>query len=125
MALTKFGHEVRSMRRNVGVTLSKMAEDLDTSPAFLSAIETGRNKIPHKWVEELYSYFSSKGESISIGKFRALADQSNQTVSLDGLAPQHRALLAGFAHSDLEQEQLAAIGKILEEAWEKNSNENS
>ncbi|HEZ7495939.1 TPA: helix-turn-helix transcriptional regulator, partial [Neisseria meningitidis] len=44
MGLTKFGAAVREARRQTKQTLQTMAATLGTSPAFLSAIETGRSK---------------------------------------------------------------------------------
>ncbi|HBN8920219.1 TPA: helix-turn-helix transcriptional regulator, partial [Pseudomonas aeruginosa] len=56
MSLTKFGIAVREYRRQLGLTLSTMAASLSTSPAFLSAMETGRSKIPMEWVEKISEY---------------------------------------------------------------------
>ncbi|HCE6991526.1 TPA: helix-turn-helix transcriptional regulator, partial [Pseudomonas aeruginosa] len=61
MSLTKFGIAVREYRRQLGLTLSTMAASLSTSPAFLSAMETGRSKIPMEWVEKISEYFAVKG----------------------------------------------------------------
>lgn len=115
MSLTKFGSAVREYRRNLELTLSAMATALGTSPAFLSAMETGRSKVPMEWVEKIAGFFASRGETIQINRLKALASESNESVSLEGLPPHHKMLIAGFAHSDLNQEQLARLGKLLSE----------
>ena len=117
MSLTKFGTAVREYRRQLGLTLSTMAAALGTSSAFLSAMETGRSKVPMEWAEKIGSYFSSQGKSIQIDRLKAMACESNDSVSLEGLPPHHKMLIAGFANSDLNQEQLAKLGKLLSEIY--------
>jgi hypothetical protein len=92
-----------------------MATALDTSPAFLSAMETGRSKIPMEWVEKISSYFESLGITVNRSKLKASACEDNESVSLIGLPAHHRMLIAGFANSDLNQEQLAKLGRLLSE----------
>lgn len=115
MSLSKFGVTVREFRRSLGVTLSSMASALDTSPAFLSAMETGRSKIPMEWVDKISSYFETSGLNVNRPKLKASACEDNESVSLQGLPPHHRMLIAGFANSDLNQEQLAKLGRLLSE----------
>ncbi|NVZ95251.1 helix-turn-helix transcriptional regulator [Pseudomonas sp. D6002] len=115
MSLSKFGVRVREFRRSLGVTLSSMATALDTSPAFLSAMETGRSKIPMEWVDKISSYFEKSGMSVNRATLKASACEDNESVSLVGLPPHHRMLIAGFANSDLNQEQLAKLGRLLSE----------
>lgn len=113
MSLSKFGVAVREFRRSLEVTLSSMATALGTSPAFLSAMETGRSKIPMEWVDKISSYFESAGLEVNRSKLKASACEDNQSVSLAGLPAHHRMLIAGFANSDLNQEQLAKLGRLL------------
>ncbi|MCY1545842.1 hypothetical protein D9M68_818020 [compost metagenome] len=117
MSLTKFGTAVREYRRQLGLTLSTMAAALGTSPAFLSSMETGRSKIPMDWVEKIAVYFSTQGKAVHLQQLKAMACESNESVSLEGLPPHHKMLIAGFANSDLNQEQLAKLGKLLSEVY--------
>lgn len=117
MSLTKFGTVVREKRRILKVTLSKMATDLNTSPAFLSAMETGRNKVPMEWVSRIASYFKALDADVDEQWLKVLANESNESVSLEGLPPHHKMLVAGFANSDLNQEQLRRLGEILHEIY--------
>ena len=119
MSLTKFGEQVRDYRRQLGLTLSTMASALSTSPAFLSAMETGRSKIPMEWVEKISEYFAGKGLSVRSRELRAMACEDNESVSLEGLPQHHKMLIAGFANSDLTQEQLANFGRLLAEIYEE------
>lgn len=117
MSLTKFGTEIREYRRSLDLTLSAMAIALKTSPAFLSAMETGRSKVPMDWVEKIAEYFRAHNLPVQTNRLKALACESNESVSLEGLPPHHRMLIAGFANSDLNQEQLTKLGKLLSEIY--------
>ena len=44
--MTPFGKKLREMRREKGVTLTDMAEALEVSPAYLSALEHGKRGRP-------------------------------------------------------------------------------
>lgn len=113
--LNEFGKVVRKARIDAGVTMYQMAEELQTTASFLSAIETGRKKIPADWVGAIEKYFSVKGFHLkSLGQ---LADISNKTVSLDGLTREHQMLVAGFARvqsSAITQEEVISFKKLLQ-----------
>lgn len=113
MKLTEFGAAVRHARGQLGKTLMAMANDLGTSPAFLSALETGRNKVPAQWVVKIDEYF--KGLNFPIRDLPSLADAANESVSIDGLPLQHQLLVSGFAKSAYTQEQLNAIGEFFQQ----------
>lgn len=117
MKLTEFGTAVRQARGRAGKTLMAMANDLGTSPAFLSAIETGRNKVPAQWVIKIDEYFKRLGNPIE--NLPMLADAANETVSIDGLPLQHQLLVSGFAKSAYTQEQLKSIGDFLQQLHAK------
>lgn len=115
MSLTKFGSAVREYRRQRNLTLTTMAAALGSSPAFLSAMETGRSKVPMEWASKIAKYFSLSGDIVEENDLRILACEANDSVSLEGLPPHHKMLIAGFANSHLNQEQLAKLGKFLTE----------
>lgn len=123
MALSKFGVTVRNLRRQLELTLSTMAHDLETSPAFLSALETGRSKIPMEWAEKIAAYFAQKGLTINKSLLKTYACEANDSVSLEGLPPHHKMLIAGFANSDLNQEQLKKLGAVLSEIYGEKVND--
>ena len=109
MALTPFGKAVRKARLDADVTLSEMATALNVTSPFLSAMETGRKKVPSELVSKIQRFFAA--HHVAIDDLGALADMSNNTVSLEGLVPEHQMMVAGFARvsypdadpTDLEQ----------------------
>jgi len=101
MALTPFGKAVRKARLDADATLSEMAAALNVTSAFLSALETGRKKIPPDMAEKVEAYFARRG--VHIEKLQPLADVSNETVSLEGLNPEHQMMVAGFARASWDR----------------------
>lgn len=117
MAVTKFGEAVRIARRNTKDTLMTMSEALGKSVAFISAIETGRSKIPLDFVKEIEDFFESKGYTFE-ENLRVLAQIENKNVPLDGLSVQQQMMVAGFANSQLSNEQIQKISKLLSQVTE-------
>ena len=112
MAVTEFGKAVRSARRETKDTLLTMSKALNKSVAFLSAIETGRTKIPLDFISLVINYFNVKGYYFK-EDLNTLAYVDNKSVEIDGLSYQHQMLVAGFANSRYTQEELAKISSLL------------
>ena len=102
---------MRTARLQADITMQQMAEELETTAAFLSAIETGRKKIPNQWVEKIESFFKQKGQKIE--QLSAHADVSNGQVSLESLAPAQQMLMAGFARANLDDDQIKKFEELL------------
>lgn len=122
MAVTRFGEVIRLARRNTNDTLMTMSEGLGKSVAFISAIETGRSKIPLDFVEKIENFFAKK-EYFFEDNLKVLANIENKNVPLDGLTVQHQMMVAGFANSQLSNEQIQKISKLLQKI--KNVSEDS
>lgn len=113
--LNDFGKKVRKARIDADVTMQEMAQDLGTTASFLSAMETGRKRIPAEWVGAIGRYFTGKG--VVVTDLGPAADVSNNAVSLDGLTREHQMLVAGFARvqsSSLSAEDVVAFKSLLE-----------
>ena len=113
MALTEFGKVVRKARIDTGYTLLTMSQELNTTPAYLSGLETGLKKIPKKWVEKISDFFESKNYEIK--DLQQLSSVSNKSVVIDGLPLQQQMLIAGFAKSPFTVEQLRSFANLLKE----------
>jgi len=96
MSITEFGRIVRKARIDADLTLGDMARDLGVSAPFLSALETGRKKIPADWLGKIAVYLRERHRQ-PVPDLETAADVANRSVSLEGLSPQHQALVAGFA----------------------------
>lgn len=55
--LTEFGKALRKIRIEHEELLKDMATVLDVSPAYLSAVETGKRRIPDGWAEKISDHY--------------------------------------------------------------------
>lgn len=93
----------------------QMADELKTTPSFLSAIETGRKKVPAEWVPKVEHYFAERG--VTVSELRTAADAANKSVSLEGLSREHQMLVAGFARvqsSSLSPDDVDNFKRLLQ-----------
>lgn len=114
MALTNFGKAVRTARIQTDATLQQMADELATTPAFLSAMETGRKKVPTLWVQKIQTFFGKRG--VQLHDLEDLATVANGQVSLNGLSPAQQMMVAGFARTSLDADQLKNFEALLKQA---------
>lgn len=122
MSITAFGKAVREARQKTKDTLMTMSEALNKSPAFLSAVETGKSKIPMDFVEEVIVFFKSKNY-IFQDDLKSLAMTDNKNAPLDGLSHQQQMMVAGFASSPLTAEELTQLSNILSEIRKRKHDE--
>lgn len=55
--ITEFGKALRKIRIDRGEVLRDMAAKLEVSPSFISAIETGKKKIPNGFLEQIVNLY--------------------------------------------------------------------
>lgn len=120
MNITEFGKVVRKARLDAEVSLLSMANELEVSSAFLSGMETGRKKVTEEWVHKIRLFFASR--NIELPTIAEAADISNKSVSLEGLSPAHQMLVAGFARTSLNHEDMENLKKLLAAANAKKEN---
>lgn len=56
--LTEFGKFVRKLRIDRSELLIEMAQKLQVTPAFLSAVEVGKKNVPSGWKDELVRLYN-------------------------------------------------------------------
>lgn len=113
MGLTEFGKAVRKARVDIDETLSSMAKAMGVSPAFLSAMETGRKRIPADFVQKIEDFFASK--DFKIEHLRDLATVSNKSILLDeGVSRAQQMMAAKFARSKYSESELKNIRELFE-----------
>lgn len=79
--ITKLGVFLRKLRLDQGEILKNMADRLEVSTSFLSAVENGKKRVPQRWYEEipkLYSFEESQTEQF----LRAIAD-TEQVIEIN------------------------------------------
>lgn len=116
--MTPFGARLRALRAARGITLKKLAEALQVSAAYLSALEHGKRGAPtpglvHQ-VNEFFGLIWDEAEELS-----QLARLSNPrvTVNTAGLTPEQTALANRLAQAihRLPPGTVAALHAVLDE----------
>jgi transcriptional regulator with XRE-family HTH domain len=105
--VTPFGVRMRELRAERGVTLKQMAEALNISSAYLSALEHGRRGQPSiQLVRQICAYFNLFWDDAEA--LERVAEMSHPRIVVDtaGLSPQATELA----------NQLAAVIRRLDEA---------
>lgn len=109
--ITPFGIATRKLRLDKGLRLLDLAEKLNLSSSFISAVETGKKPIPASYVDSVSAAMgltSAEGADL-----QRAADRSKTVVDIDGLQGSQRELVAAFARKlhDLPPEFLEEIKK--------------
>lgn len=58
MAYTKFGEFVRILRIKHHEIMGDMADWLETSTPFLSAVENGKKNVPAEWIDKIIAHYN-------------------------------------------------------------------
>ena len=118
---TILGAFLRKLRLQHGEKLKDMAENLNVSSAFLSAVENGKKKMPDSWYDKLaslYNLSTKQQEDLQIAVI-----ESGETVELNikDISSGNRELAICFArHFDsLDEETSKQIFAILKQKEEE------
>lgn len=114
--MTPFGKKLREMRREKGVTLTDMAEALEVSPAYLSALEHGKRGRPSLLLQhQICGYFNIIWDEAEALQRLARISHPRVTVDTAGLSPDATELAnllaerIGDLPNDLIGKMLAAV----------------
>lgn len=95
--LTAFGRFLRKLRIDHEELLKDMATKLNVSSAYLSAVETGKRKIPTSWVDIISSLYSlSKDEQANLQDAYELSAQEVR-INLASASDYKREAVISFA----------------------------
>lgn len=122
--LTEFGKALRKIRIDKQLLLKDMASSLEVSSAYLSAVETGKRRIPQDWVGKIASIYSLNREEQD--DLQNAADDSvlDVTISLENVSAQKRNAVLSFARAldGLDDEDLKRIMSSMKIKEEKRGN---
>lgn len=113
--LTSLGKFLRKLRIDRGEILRDMSVKLGVSVSFLSAVETGKKKMPASWnrlICDLYQLDNEQRKQFTT----AIADtEQNIEMNFANSDMGKRELAVSFARKfpDINEKQIAAIRKIL------------
>lgn len=113
--LTDFGKFCRKLRIDKDELLKDMAEKLNVTSSYLSAVENGKRDIPDSWeLIIIEKYCLSKTEAKELNE-AIYVSQKQLKISLDSLRNDDKDLVLSFARKfeDLTDENKNTIRKLL------------
>lgn len=117
--MTPFGAKVRRLRKSQGLTLTKMAEALGVSGAYLSALEHGHRGRPNwSMVQRIITYFNVIWDEAEELERLARISDPRVTVNTAGMHPRATELANELAQSigSLEEDDLDFLLRTLKNA---------
>jgi transcriptional regulator with XRE-family HTH domain len=115
--VTPFGARLRALRAERGVTLTHLADTLQVSAAYLSALEHGRRGAPSPGlVHQVNEYFGLIWDEADDMAGLARLSNPRVTVNTAGLTPEQTALANRLAQAihRLTPETVAALHAVLD-----------
>ena len=113
--LTAFGKFCRTLRINQGMLLKDLADLLNVTSAYLSAVEVGKKNVPEKWEARISNIFNLDQEGRK--ELKRAIDTSSKVVkvNLNDANEQQRELAVVFARklNDLDKTDLNNIFEII------------
>ncbi len=113
---TILGDLLRSIRMKADISLRRMASDLGVSPAFLSAVENGKKKMPDAWLSLIPATYSLSADEIE--EFKDVAYESFDTVAVNiaNASEANKKLAIRFARrfEDIDEKTSEELLSILE-----------
>lgn len=113
--VTAFGKFCRKLRIDRGQIMLDMAESLQVSPAFLSAVENGKKNVPAQWRDKIVKTYKLSEEQ-SMELMDAIDKSKTEIrINLSKHSEQDRHLAIAFAREfgSLNSEQKKEIFKML------------
>ena len=115
--LTSIGRFLRKLRIDNGEILKNMADKLNVTVSFLSAVENGKKRMPAGWNQRICELYGLDTQQIQ--EFTsAIADtEDSLELNFNGVPAGHRELAISFARrfAGFDETQLEKIKKMLEE----------
>jgi transcriptional regulator with XRE-family HTH domain len=113
--VTSLGRFLRKLRIDRGEILKDMADKLEVSSSFLSAVENGKKRMPSAWNNEIVKLYQLEQESQNM--FTKAIAETEESVEMDfsNASFNNRELAISFARKfvDFDDEQVEEIKKIL------------
>ncbi|GIP57928.1 helix-turn-helix domain-containing protein [Paenibacillus woosongensis] len=113
--LTLFGRFCRKLRIDNGELLKDMADKLNVTSSYLSAVENGKRNVPHNWLDLISDLYSlSESEKIEL-RDSIEESQLSMKVEMKGLNNKDKNLIMAFAREfkDLDEDKKDEIRNIL------------
>lgn len=114
---TKIGDFLRKLRLDNQQILKDMAEILDVSSAFLSAVENGKKSMPDSWYPIFKKNYDLSEEDMDNLRQAAMESQKTVSLNLKNASSANRQLAVSFARQfdDMDDATSQKLLSILKE----------
>lgn len=113
--ITAFGKVLRKIRIDHNEILKDMADKLNVSSAFLSAVEVGRKSIPNTWCDTIANLYSLNSEEAT--ELKTAADNSARSIKIDlsssSFAQRNAALAFARRFDDIDDQTAEKILDLM------------
>ncbi len=118
---TEFGKALRHIRLDHFENMKDMAQKLNVSTSFLSAVEVGKKNIPAKWVEDISNIYNLSAQETNELQNAFDITQQKVSLSLESMDEAHQNVSLMFARSikNIDPNTLDKLKKLLEEEEQK------
>lgn len=112
--VTQFGKFLRKIRIDNGELLKDMANTLDVTSSYLSAVENGKRNIPQEWASKIVEYYDlTDSQTVELDEAIALS-QDEIILNTSDLDNSDKKFLAAFAREftsldETEKDQIKNI----------------
>lgn len=121
MTKTKISKQLKQIRLNNGENLKVMADKLEVTSAFLSAIENGKKNMPESLLQKIGKVYSLSKEETDELRNSALESQKTISINMEKSNSQQRELAVCFARqfNDIDEDTNKQIMEILSKRRKK------
>jgi transcriptional regulator with XRE-family HTH domain len=120
---TRLGDYLRNIRMKENISLRTMARDLGISPAFLSAVENGKKKMPDSWFELVPNTYNLSDSEINEFKDNAYESFDIVELNIANASENNKKLAIRFARrfDDIDEKTSEELLEILENKFKEDS----
>lgn len=114
--LTEFGKELRKIRLDRDELLRDMAEKLDVTVAYLSAVENGKRKIPDTWVYTISDLYKLNDSEVRRLQELAYRERDYMSIDIGNASIGQKNLAFSFARrfQELNEDEVADLQEFFD-----------
>lgn len=116
--LTPLGIFLRKLRLDHNEILKDMANKLNVSVSFLSAVENGKKKIPQNWAKEIKNMYNLSNEQIINFENAIIETQEYLEINLKNLSNIQKSIAISFARKleEIDEKNMTKLLEFLKES---------
>ena len=121
---TSIGELLRNLRMKKNQRLKDMADILEVSSAFLSAVENGKKKMPEGWIKKIKAEYGLSDNQCDEMKQAAMESHNIISINMKNASATNRELAVSFARQfdDMDEETSKMILSMLKNSRKKGGN---